>query len=79
MIRLKSKDIIWSYIGTILSIFSNIIMLPFILHFLSGDEYGLWSIFQSIGGITVLFDFGFSNFNIPNQPKPNKHIIIYFT
>ncbi len=60
MIRLGKKDIIWSYIGTVLSLCSNVIMLPFILHYLSADEYGLWSIFQSIGGITVLFDFGFA-------------------
>lgn len=60
MIRIGKKDVIWSYIGTILSLCSNVIMLPFILHFLSEDEYGLWSIFQSIGGITVLFDFGFA-------------------
>lgn len=60
MIQLGKKDIIWSYIGTILSLCSNVIMLPFILHYLSREEYGLWSIFQSIGGITVLFDFGFA-------------------
>lgn len=60
MIRIGKKDIVWSYVGTVLSLCSNVIMLPFILHSLSGDEYGLWSIFQSIGGITVLFDFGFA-------------------
>lgn len=60
MIRLRKSDVIWSYIGTILSLCSNVVMLPFIFHFLSGDEYGLWSIFQSIGGIAVLFDFGFA-------------------
>ena len=43
-----------------MSLCSNVIMLPAILFYLSGEEYGLWSIFQSIGGITVLFDFGFA-------------------
>lgn len=59
-VRLNNKDYIWSYIGVFFSVCSNIILLPFILHYLSSDMYGLWGVFQSLAAITTLFDFGFS-------------------
>ena len=59
-VRLTNKDYIWSYIGVFVSVGSSAVMLPFVLHFLSEDMYGLWSVFQSIAAITALFDFGFS-------------------
>jgi O-antigen/teichoic acid export membrane protein len=58
--KLSNKDYLWSYIGVFLSLFANIIMVPFIMYFLDGDNYGLWGVFQSLAGITVLFDFGFT-------------------
>ena len=30
------------------------------MYYLDGNHYGLWGVFQSLVGITVLFDFGFS-------------------
>ena len=60
MIRLTKKDLIWSYIGTILSLCTNVMLLPFIIYYLSGEQYGFWAVLQTIGGITVLFDFGFA-------------------
>ena len=59
-VKLSNKDYLWSYIGVFLSLFANIIMVPFIMYFLDGDHYGLWGVFQSLAGITVLFDFGFT-------------------
>ncbi|WP_298034588.1 O-unit flippase-like protein [uncultured Dysosmobacter sp.] len=59
-VRLNSKDYIWSYIGVFVSVGSGAVMLPFVLHYLSEDMYGLWGVFQSIAAITALFDFGFS-------------------
>ena len=59
-IKISSKDIIWNYLGVILSLSANFIMLPFIIYFISGEMLGLWYIFQSLGGIVVLFDFGFN-------------------
>lgn len=59
-IKLTNKDIIWSYIGTILSMASNLIMLPFIVYFLDEDMLGLWYVFSSVGAIATLFDFGFA-------------------
>ena len=58
--KLSNRDYLWSYIGVFLSLFANIIMVPFIMYFLDGDHYGLWGVFQSLAGITVLFDFGFT-------------------
>lgn len=58
-INLSKKDIIWSYIGTILSMGANLLMLPFLMYYLDADILGLWYIFASIGAIATLFDFGF--------------------
>lgn len=58
-INITKKDVIWSYIGTFISLGSNLIILPFIMYFLDGDMLGLWYIFVSIGSIATLFDFGF--------------------
>lgn len=38
---------------------TNLLMLPFLMYFLSGDALGLWYIYASIGAIATLFDFGF--------------------
>lgn len=59
-VKLNSKDYLWSYIGVLVSVGSSAVLLPFVLHYLSEDMYGLWGVFQSIAGITTLFDFGFS-------------------
>ena len=58
-INLSKVDIIWSYVGTILSMSANVLMLPVIVYYLDSDMLGLWYVFASIGGIAVLFDFGF--------------------
>ena len=59
-ISLTKKDVIWSYIGTIISMGANLIMLPFFLFFLDSDMLGFWYIFASIGAIATLFDMGFA-------------------
>ncbi len=59
-VRLNKKDYLWSYIGVLVSVGSSAVMLPFVLHYLSEDMYGLWGVFQSVAAITTLFDFGFS-------------------
>lgn len=58
-IDLSKNDILWSYIGTILSMGANLLMLPFLMFYLDDDALGLWYIFASIGAIATLFDFGF--------------------
>lgn len=59
-IELTKKDVIWSYIGTIFSMTSNLLLLPFIIFFLNDDLLGLWYVFSSLGAIATLFDCGFS-------------------
>lgn len=59
-INLTSKDILWSYIGTILSMGANLIMLPLLMYYLDEDMLGLWYVFASVGTLATLFDFGFS-------------------
>lgn len=59
-VKLSNKDYLWSYIGVFLSLFANIIIVPFIMHYLDGNHYGLWGVFQSLAAITALFDFGFA-------------------
>jgi len=58
--KLNSKDVIWSYIGTVLSMTSNLLMLPIIIYYLDEDMLGLWYVFTSLGAIATLFDCGFS-------------------
>lgn len=59
-INLSQKDVIWSYIGTIMSMGANLLMLPFLMYYLDEDMLGLWYVFASIGAIATLFDFGFA-------------------
>ncbi|MBE6771523.1 MAG: hypothetical protein E7547_05185 [Ruminococcaceae bacterium] len=59
-IETSKKDIIWNYIGVFMSFGYGLVMLPFSVWFLDGDSLGLWYVFQSIGAIAVLMDFGFS-------------------
>lgn len=59
-INIKRDDVIWSYLGTAISLSSYIIILPLIVKFLSSDLVGLWYVFVSIGAIANLFDFGFT-------------------
>lgn len=59
-INLSKKDVIWSYLGTILSMSANFLMLPVIVHYLDKDTLGLWYVFVSLGAVTALFDFGFA-------------------
>lgn len=59
-INISKSDVIWNYIGIIVSLLGNFVLIPFLLHYLSVDYYGLWNVFISLGTISVLFDFGFN-------------------
>lgn len=59
-VKLTKRDVIWSYIGTIMSMGANLLMLPVIIYYLDSDMLGLWYVFTSIGAIAVLFDLGFA-------------------
>lgn len=59
-IKASRNDIIWNYIGVIMTMASNFILLPFMMYFLDSQSLGLWYVYLGIGGIVILFDFGFN-------------------
>lgn len=58
--RVGKTDLILSYITQFFQYASSIIILPFILSYLSSNDLGTWYIFLSVSGIALLIDFGFS-------------------
>lgn len=59
-IKLSKSDIAWNYIGIVISMASNFLILPFLMKYIDGELLGLWYVYLSIGGIVTLFDFGFN-------------------
>lgn len=60
VLQARRGDVIWNYVGTIVSMGSGFILLPILLAFLSADELGLWYAFLAVSNFTLLFEFGFS-------------------
>lgn len=60
VISIGRKDVVWSYIGNFFRLAANILLLPFMLHFLSDDDLGMWYVFAGISQFVVLLDFGFA-------------------
>lgn len=58
MIKIDKTDAVYSYISYFVSIFSKVIVIPFILALVTDDEYALWAVFLSIEGFVTLFDMG---------------------
>lgn len=58
-VKINKSDVIWNYLGIIMTLGANLFILPLILRYLSADELGLWYTFAAVGNIAVLFDFGF--------------------
>lgn len=59
-LNISRRDIVWSYLSTILKIGGGVFLLPLILIKLSSDEVGIWSIFIAITSIVGLLDLGFA-------------------
>lgn len=59
-IRISKNDIVWSYLGYIVRICSNVILLPIIVKKLPTEELGVWYVFLSLGALIQLLDFGFT-------------------
>ena len=59
-VKVYKSDIIWSYLGVIMTFSASVITLPVILYFLDSETLGLWYVFASIGALTIFFDFGFT-------------------
>ena len=60
MTKLFSSQLIWSYFAFLINLGFGIILLPFLLKYLSVNELGLWYIFNAISSFVLLLDFGFS-------------------
>lgn len=58
--KIRNSDVIWGYLGIGLNTGINIILLPLILSYLSGNELGLWYVYSSVGSVVTLLDFGFA-------------------
>jgi len=59
--QIGRKDVVWNFAATIMRVASGILLLPLALHILTNKEYGLWTIYVTIGGLATLLDFGFVN------------------
>ncbi|SDP87477.1 Membrane protein involved in the export of O-antigen and teichoic acid [Eubacterium maltosivorans] len=59
-IKIGKKDVIWSYLGYFFNLCTNLLLMPFILRYVDGNELGLWYTFLSVGLLVNLLDFGFS-------------------
>lgn len=59
-IQTSRSDVIWNYIGTIVSMASGFVLLPLLMAFLSDDELGLWYVFVAVASLATLFEFGFN-------------------
>lgn len=59
-VKVKKGDVIWSYLSIFTSLTSNIIIMPLVVYYLTGEMMGLWYVYGSIGAIAHLFDFGFT-------------------
>jgi len=59
ILRVHRSAAAWSFFSTVLRVGANIFVLPFILHKLSPDDYAVWIVFGTIGGLASLLDLGF--------------------
>lgn len=65
-IKLKNRDIIWSYLGSFFQYCTSLLILPIVLSGVSTSELGLWYTFASVGTLVTYLDFGFSTTLIRN-------------
>lgn len=56
---IDKKDIVWGYLSQFLNIGSNLLVLPFILMYLSPEDIGIWYVFIAMVGLIQLLEFGF--------------------
>lgn len=59
-VKISKSDYIWSYVGYFFTLFTNIIILPFVMKLVPSDELGLWYTFLSVGQFVNIFDNTFT-------------------
>ena len=55
-INISKKDVLWGYVATFFQVASGLVVLPFILHFLTKEEVGLNYIMLTVAAMVSLFD-----------------------
>ena len=59
-ITTRKADVVWNYLGTIVSMSSGFILLPLLMLYLTDEELGLWYVYLALSNFALLFEFGFS-------------------
>lgn len=59
-IQTRKSDVVWNYVGTIVSMTSGFILLPLLMRYLSDEELGLWYVYIALSNFAMLFEFGFN-------------------
>lgn len=54
------RDFVWNYLGLFFRMGTSLILMPFVLGFLSDDLVGLWYIFLSVSSFVTTFQAGFT-------------------
>ncbi|WP_189415435.1 O-unit flippase-like protein [Cellvibrio zantedeschiae] len=57
--KISKKEIFWGGMAHFSNFGLSLILLPFVLKYMSEGEIGLWYIFLTIGGLAQLAEFGF--------------------
>lgn len=57
--QIVKNDILWGYLSQFFNMASSLLLLPFILYFMTTEDVGLWYVFVSIIGLIQLLEFGF--------------------
>lgn len=65
-IKVRNRDVIWSYLGSFFQYCTSLIILPIVLSNINKAELGLWYSFASIGTLVTYLDFGFSTTLVRN-------------
>ena len=56
----KRDDVVWNFVGTLISMGSNFLLIPLLVYFLSNEQLGLWYVFIALTGFAQLLEFGFT-------------------
>ena len=59
-ITVKRSDVVWNYVGTLMSMGGNFLLIPLLVYFLSNEQVGLWYVFTALTGFAQLLEFGFT-------------------
>lgn len=57
--KVGQREIVWGIAAQALGIGAGILLLPFIVRYLSKEEVALWVVFGTLAGLVGLLDFGF--------------------